>query len=165
MPGEPETFVVGEIANVLETTAGHDDVAGIEVRDASRADILGMQVLSPAVWHDEAAAKFEELFVEMDDAPDKVRMFVAMAEQAVVSFGWVHLPPGDFATIWGGSTLARFRGRGLYGVLVRRRAAVAQQAGRRYLQVDCTPDSRRILERLGFCAIEITTPYRWEPPT
>jgi hypothetical protein len=35
--------------------------------------------------------------------------------------------------------------------------------GYRYLQVDASPQSRPILERLGFTSLALTTPYVWSP--
>jgi hypothetical protein len=32
------------------------------------------------------------------------------------------------------------------------------------LEVDASPDSRPILERLGFAPVTTSTPYFWEPP-
>jgi hypothetical protein len=40
---------------------------------------------------------------------------------------------------------------------------LAREPGIRYLQVDASPDSRPILERLGFLALTTTTPYIWRP--
>jgi hypothetical protein len=34
----------------------------------------------------------------------------------------------------------------------------------RYLYVDASPDSRPILERLGFVVVTTTTPYVWSLP-
>jgi hypothetical protein len=48
---------------------------------------------------------------------------------------------------------------------VRRRAQLAAERGRRYLQVDASADSQPILERLGFQAVTHTRPYVWSPPT
>jgi hypothetical protein len=45
------------------------------------------------------------------------------------------------------------------------RARLAAEQGYRYLQVDASDDSRPILERLGFNAVTITTPYVWSPPS
>ena len=56
------------------------------------------------------------------------------------------------------------RGRGIYRALVARRAAIAQERGIRYLQVDASDDSRPILERLGFTPLTTSTPYIWRPP-
>ena len=66
--------------------------------------------------------------------------------------------------LWGGATLEEWRGRGIYRALVARRAQVAAENGRRYLETDASDDSRPILERLGFVAVTTTTPYVWSPP-
>jgi len=71
---------------------------------------------------------------------------------------------GEFAGLWGGATLAEWRGRGIYRALVARRAQLAAARGVRYLQVDASSDSAPILQRLGFQALATTTPYVWTPP-
>jgi GNAT superfamily N-acetyltransferase len=76
----------------------------------------------------------------------------------------VQSPGTEFAGLWGGSTRAQWRGRGIYRALVARRAQLAAERGVRYLQVDASSDSRPILERLGFLAVTTTTPYVWTPP-
>jgi hypothetical protein len=43
--------------------------------------------------------------------------------------------------------------------LVAYRAALASARGVRYLQVDASPESRPILERLGFTELATTTPF------
>jgi GNAT superfamily N-acetyltransferase len=97
--------------------------------------------------------------------PAGLAIFVAEADGVVVSAGWVRFPSGtDFATLWGGATLAEWRGRGIYRALVFRRAQLAAERGRRYLEVDASADSRPILERLGFRAVTQTRPYVWSPP-
>jgi len=92
-------------------------------------------------------------------------VLVVEAGDEVVSAAWLVLTEGtEFAGLWGGSTLAAWRGRGIYRALVARRAQLAAERGVRYLQVDASADSRPILERLGFLAITTTTPYVWTPP-
>jgi hypothetical protein len=66
-------------------------------------------------------------------------------------------PEGQFAGLYGGGTLAAYRGRGLYRAGVRRRALDAIALGARYLRVDALPTSQPILQRLGF---EVLT-YVW----
>lgn len=91
-------------------------------------------------------------------------MLAAEAGDRIVSAAWLVSKPGtEFAGLWGGSTLADWRGRGIYRALVARRAALATTGGVRYLQVDASDDSLPILERLGFIAITTTTPYVWAP--
>ena len=71
----------------------------------------------------------------------------------------------DFASLWGGSTLPSRRRQGIYRALVGRRATLAAERGYRYLQVDASPDSRPILERLGLRVLTTTTPYVWRADT
>ncbi|MGH3743493.1 MAG: GNAT family N-acetyltransferase [Mycobacteriales bacterium] len=162
---DPEAFVVGEPADVLAATAGHDAVDGVVIRPADRADLPGMAALSAAVWGRDATAMLTELFDERDQDPPRLHILVALAAGEVVSDGWVRLPAdAPFASLWGGSTMPARRGRGIYRALVRQRALLAAESGHRYLQVDCTPDSRPILERLGLRQLDVTTPYRFTPP-
>jgi GNAT superfamily N-acetyltransferase len=67
----------------------------------------------------------------------------------------------EFAGVWGGATVPEWRGRGLYRALVSARARSALARGFRYIQSDCTPMSRPILERSGLLAVTTTTPYIW----
>lgn len=96
--------------------------------------------------------------------PDRVVVLFAEAEGRVVASARAELPPGsDFATLWGGSTLPPWRGRGLYRCLVHRRSRLALERGRRLLCVEALPSSRPILETLGFVAVTETIPYIWLP--
>ena len=91
-------------------------------------------------------------------------MFVAEADGEVVSAAWAVYKKGtDFTGLWGGSTLAEWRGKGIYKALVAVRAARAVELGYRYLQVDASDDSSPILQRLGFLAVTTTTPYVYTP--
>ena len=83
----------------------------------------------------------------------------------MVCAAWVRFASGTgFATLWGGSTLPAWRGRGIYRALVAQRANLAAARGFRYLQVDASDASRPILERLGFVPVTTTTPFIWMPP-
>jgi hypothetical protein len=78
----------------------------------------------------------------------------------VVSAAWLTPFAGTrVAGLWGGSTLAAYRGRGIYRALVARRAQLAVADGFTLLQVDASDDSRPILERLGLSVVGGTTPY------
>jgi GNAT superfamily N-acetyltransferase len=125
-----------------------------------------------AVWGGDHSFLAESLEREIAADPDGITVVVARAgdeagDEAggeVVSAGWIRYMNGTaFASLWGGSTLAPWRGRGIYTALVRYRAALAVARGYRYLQVDASDDSRPILERLGFVAVTTTTPYVFTP--
>ncbi|MEU6508234.1 GNAT family N-acetyltransferase [Streptomyces sp. NPDC046942] len=92
--------------------------------------------------------------------PGTVVAAVALAGDEPVSAARMELVPGTpFAGLWGGGTAPAWRGRGIYRALVAHRARVAAARGYRYLQVDASPMSRPILQRLGFHALSTTTPY------
>ena len=77
-----------------------------------------------------------------------------------MSAAWLAPMPGTrVAGLWGGSTLAAYRGRGIYRALVAARAQRALDLGYSFLQVDASDDSRPILERLGLQVIGGTQPY------
>jgi GNAT superfamily N-acetyltransferase len=70
----------------------------------------------------------------------------------------------QFAGLWGGSVLDRFRGRGVYRALLSARIRRAKELdSARYLRVDSLPTSRPILEKYGFSRIGSTWPAVWPP--
>ncbi|MCA9986957.1 MAG: GNAT family N-acetyltransferase, partial [Anaerolineales bacterium] len=72
-------------------------------------------------------------------------------------------PAGSqFASLWGGSTIERYRRQGLYTALLAARAQEARGRGVRYLTVDASPMSRPILEKLGFQFIAYSFPCKWQ---
>jgi ribosomal protein S18 acetylase RimI-like enzyme len=104
------------------------------------------------------------LMAQLRASPDAVVMVLAMAGDEPVCSARVAFGAGtDFAGLWGGGTLPQWRGRGIYRALVGYRARLAAARGYRYLQVDASPESRPILERLGFACLAMTTPYVWSP--
>ena len=79
--------------------------------------------------------------------------------------GWYRLHK-RFASLFGGSTLAAHRGKGVYRALLASRLNEAVRLGAAYGLVDAGPMSRPILERLGFAALTGTQPMikRFTPP-
>ena len=157
-----ETVVIAETAALVADGGVPDGVVLREVVD--RADLERISAMETAVWGTDESWHAEVLGEERALDPDGISIFVAEAGVVVVSAGWVRFPGGtDFATLWGGATLPEWRGRGIYKALVLRRARLAAERGRRYLEVDASDDSRPILERLGFRAVTRTRPYVWSP--
>ena len=71
--------------------------------------------------------------------------------------------PGHFAGLWGGSTLAAYRGRGLYTALLAARVREARARGVPYLTIDAGAMSRPIVARHGFEVITYATACEWRP--
>jgi GNAT superfamily N-acetyltransferase len=159
---EVETVMIAETAAVVEGCGTPGGVALREVRD--RIDFERIGEMEAAVWGRDDSWHADTFEQELAGDPAGLAIFVAEADGAVVSAGWVRFPSGtDFATLWGGATRPEWRRRGIYRALVFRRARLAAERGRRYVEVDASAESRPILERLGFRPITQTTPYVWAP--
>lgn len=162
VPEEQETVVVAPVDAATREPRPPD---GVAIREATeRSDLERIVGLEQQVWGHQETWLADSLEKERAADPEALSIFVAEAGDLVVSAGWVRFERGtDFATLWGGSTLAGWRRRGIYRALVARRALLAAERGFRYLEVDASDDSRPILERLGFVALTTTTPYVWSP--
>jgi GNAT superfamily N-acetyltransferase len=160
---DAETVLVGVTARMAHEPVLPDGVTLREVRE--RADLDRIAAMESQVWGADWSWLAGDLVARLAADSDGLAIIVAEAGDAVVSAAWLVYTPGtEFAGLWGGSTLAAWRGRGIYRALVARRAQLAARHGVRYLQVDASDDSRPILERLGFVAVTTTTPYAWTPP-
>ena len=170
-PDAEEALVIGETAVVRERLADAPDPAGITVRllrsdlEGAAEDWRGVNDLNRAVWDEDSSDMTASIARTMAADPDGTSMWVAVTDDGtVVCAARINFHRGtDFASLWGGSTLAAYRGRGIYKALVARRADEAADRGFRFLQVDASPDSRPILERLGLRTLTSTTPWMWRP--
>lgn len=163
VPEDQETVVVGPVAALAGAVVVPPD--GVRLREVTaRAELERIAAMEEAVWGSDRSYLVTGLAKEIAADPRSITVVVAEAGEAVVCAGWVRYPRGtDFATFWGGATLPEWRRRGVYRALVAYRARLAQQRGRTLVQVDCSPESRPILERLGLIAVTTTTPYVYTP--
>jgi GNAT superfamily N-acetyltransferase len=163
VPEERETVVIAESARIVERLSGRDSVDGITIRlTTARADFERIAAMESTVWNQDWSWLADDLVRRQ--ATGLTDVFVAEADGEVVSAAWaVYKENTDFTGLWGGSTLAEWRGKGIYKALVAVRAARAVELGYRYLQVDASDDSSPILQRLGFVAVTTTTPYVHTP--
>ncbi len=161
-PEERETVVIG-LAAPLAADASVPE--GVRLREVTaRTDLDRIAALETAVWAHDSSALAESLEQEIAADADGTAIVVAEAGDEVVCAGWIRFIGGTaFATLWGGSTLPEWRGRGIYKALVRYRAALAVGRGFTHLEVDASDDSRPILQRCGFVAVTTTTPYVHTP--
>ncbi|SEG63086.1 Acetyltransferase (GNAT) family protein [Actinacidiphila yanglinensis] len=152
----PETLMVAEVAALPKEPRLPEGVRLETVTDAAGVERV-------ASVHEQAFGRSADrlrkgLLAHLGDPG--MRITVAMAGDRPVCGARMEFHPGtEFASLWGGGTLEEWRGRGIYRALVAHRAGVAAARGCRYLQVDASDQSRPILERLGFAALAVTTPY------
>ena len=157
-----EALMVADVAAVAAPVALPAGVRLLPVTDEAGVGLL-IDVHERVFGTDHSQLR-RSLVAQLRDSPEVTGMVVAMAgDEPVCSARIEFLPGTEFAGLWGGGTLPQWRGRGIYRALVAYRAGLAAARGYRYLQVDASPDSRPILERLGFARLASTTPYVWEP--
>jgi GNAT superfamily N-acetyltransferase len=161
VPEETETVV---IARASETGGEPQPPDGVSLREATlRVDLDRIGELEREVWQEDGPGGIAEMLEgELAADPDGLTVVLAEAGEKLVSAAWIRFEHGtEFATLWGGATLAEWRRRGIYRALVRYRANLALARGYELLEVDASDDSRPILERLGFVPVTTTTPFVW----
>ncbi len=136
----------------------HHDVRSI-THPANLIDVLAVE---QQVWNEDHADLKFYLTHTLTRHPDQMSIYAAYVDNRPVSAAWIYYPLGSqFASLWGGSTLAEFRGRGLYTALLAARVQEAIKRQVNYLTVDASPMSRPILEKFGFEKIATCYPCKW----
>jgi len=153
-----EALLVAEIADL---TLDVPPPRGVELRAVlDKQDVDALVSVHDEVFREDHAALGRTLLGALARRPAPAAAVVAWAGQTPIAAGRVEFHSGtDFASLWGGGTLPTWRGRGVFRSLVAHRAALASARGFRYLQVDASPDSGPILQRLGFVELATTTPF------
>lgn len=155
-----ETVLIGLAEEMAGPVNLEDGIVLRETRE--EADLHRLAATATEVFEHDSGWLADYLLEKKDD-PNTV-VVIAEADGQVVSSARLEIVPGtEFGGLWGGGTLERWRGKGIYRALVAHRARVALERGLKYLQVDASEDSRPILERLGFVVVTTTTGYVWKP--
>jgi GNAT superfamily N-acetyltransferase len=165
VPEDSETVLIGVASDMAADPVLPDGVAVREV--TAEADLSEIAAMESEVWAEDWSWLADDLITRIASAPADTAVFAVSDEATgrVVSAAWLVFYPGtEFAGLWGGSTLAAWRRRGIYRALVAIRAQRAAARGVRYLEVDASEASAPILRQLGFRAVTTTTPYVWAPP-
>jgi ribosomal protein S18 acetylase RimI-like enzyme len=162
-PEEQETVLIAESADIVQRLRGRESVDDVVLRlTRDRNDFERIAAMESTVWNEDWSWLADDLVRR--DATGHSDIYVAEVDGQVVSAAWAVYKKGtDFTGLWGGSTLADYRGRGIYKALVAVRAARAVELGYKYLHVDASDDSSPILQRLGFIPVTTTTPYVHTP--
>ncbi|MEY9906152.1 ribosomal protein S18 acetylase RimI-like enzyme [Catenulispora sp. MAP12-49] len=159
----PETLFVAEITQLSGAGLTESLPEGVTLRPVTTeadADLVGQA--HEAAFGSGGERSRARALARLADNPETVWTWLAMAGDQPVSAARMLVHPGTgFASLWGGGTAPEWRGRGIYRALVARRMRVAIELGCEYLQVDASDMSRPILERLGFRALSVTTPYEY----
>ena len=162
VPEDPETLMVAEIAALsgLSPTLP-DGVTLRAVTTESDADLVAR--VHDAAFGQGGDRVRHRVLARLRADPETVWTWLAMAGDTPVCAARMEVHEGTaFASLWGGGTVEEWRGKGIYRALVAHRAGLAAELGCTLLQVDASSQSRPILERLGFAALCVTTPFEYE---
>lgn len=160
---ESETVMVLELAQASAELLSAT-VAGCEIRRVTdAAGFADLGAVQSAVWGDAFDWLTDSLASEMRAAPERLSVYVAYLDGRPVSTAWVRFAPGSaFASLWGGSTLPEYRGRGVYTALLTTRLCEARERpGVRYVYVDASEMSRPLLEKRGFRPLTTARACHW----
>lgn len=158
--GEPESLMI------LPLDAAPPELLAPVSQDVRRLvdplDLEYIRSIEDEVWQTDHESLIRYLRLMMAEDSERMSFYAAYVDERPVSCAWIHFSPtGQFASLWGGSTLAEFRGRGLYTALLAVRVQEAIRRGRRFLTIDASPMSRPIVERFGFTYVATTYPCNW----
>ena len=132
----------------------------------TRAEFEQIAQIQAGVWGGDYGWMAGWLEENLSQQPDFWSIYIAYVNNEPACAAWVSFPQGSqFAGLWAGSTLEKFREMGLYTAVVATRAQAAIKRGYRFLMVDASDMSRPILEKRGFQFMTHTTPYTWKNPS
>ncbi|MEV0261769.1 GNAT family N-acetyltransferase [Streptomyces sp. NPDC050617] len=158
----PESLMVADARDLPTDVVLPDGVELRAVTDEAGVDL--MADVHERVFGTDVTRLRNAVLTRLAEDPDSIAAVVAMDGDEPVCSARIEFNQGTrFAGLWGGGTLPRWRGRGIYRALIAHRARLAAERGYRYLQVDASDESAPILHRLGFARLSVTTPYVYQP--
>lgn len=135
--------------------------AGADIRTVTtRAGLEDVIRVEQEVW----GGDFGWMRQRMGDhlaIPDYLSLYVAYVDGEPAAVAWTYFYAGHFAGLFGGSTVARHRGRGLYRLLLAARAQEALRRGYAFLTVNANDQSGPIVARHGFFQLTTAVDYEW----
>ncbi|KHT62047.1 acetyltransferase [Photobacterium gaetbulicola] len=157
---ESESFMALDLSTVSECEV--DESRIVEVADAEGIrDAIRVQ---EQVWGTRLDWQYTHLLNMKTQSPSEISIYVVYDDGKPVTSAWlVFNGDSPFAGIWGGSTLAEYRGRGYYSLLLNKRINQAKTRGKQYLMIDASAMSRPIVAKHGFVFVSTTTPYIFKP--
>jgi GNAT superfamily N-acetyltransferase len=118
--------------------------------------------IQEAVWSEKFDWLAQALADELAADSERIQFYLAYADGLPACSAWIRFHPGtQFASLWGGSTLPAYRGRGLYTAVLSVRAQEARRRGYRFLTIDASPMSRPIVAKHGFQFLTYAHACNW----
>jgi hypothetical protein len=122
-------------------------VAVERVATDAQVDALGSVGL--AAFGRPMGSALESVRLGLREPRPLVEAFLCRVDGVAACGGWVKYY-GAIGYLFGGGSVPALRGRGAYRALVAARLAAAKARGARFVVSECSPDSERVLDALGF---------------
>jgi hypothetical protein len=94
--------------------------------------------------------------------PGYLSVYAAYVNDEPASIAWTYFPPGQFAPLFAGSTIAEYRKQGLYTSLLETRLKEIRERGYRYAVVEAGAMSKPIVAKHGFQQLTTVYDYEWK---
>jgi len=157
---DPEAVMVLELAQASD--ALWQPIAQDVRRLTDPGQLIEVAAIHEAVWGERSDWLVDALADEMAADSERIQFYVAYADGVPACSAWIRFHPGtQFASLWGGSTLPAYRGRGLYTALLSVRAQEARRQGYRFLTIDASPMSRPLVAKHGFQVLTFAHACKW----
>lgn len=158
------TLMMASVDSLVRALAAIQAPAmNIQVRELITAkDLDAYQNIWDDVWPDAPNARYvDDYRVRIEHHDRGVVFFAGFAEDDTpVTSGYLFHHPGQpIGLLCGGSTKAAWRRQHAYTAMLAARAHAAVARGVKYLATEAKPDSRPILERLGFAPLSTLAFY------
>ncbi len=162
--GPLEKVMIRCLADYCEKGPIYDRNEKIEFKRVARQDELrDLQKITEEVHGRSADPKLGLWSKILREHPETVSIYIGYVNSDPASAGRAHFFEGSsFCGLYGGQTIERFRGRGLFSGIVHARLIEGRERGCKYGIVDALPTSEPILRKLGFEVLTTTRPYVFE---
>ena len=124
-------------------------------------DLDAYQAIWDEVWPDAPNSRYVDDYRALIEKHEPgIAYFAGFDGDNPVSSGYMfHHPGDDIALLCGGTTKAAWRRQHAYTRMLAVRAQAALERGAKYLAVEASPESKSILERLGFMPLSTLAFY------
>lgn len=160
---ERDAIMVLDVQNAPDFLHQPDPV--IDVRRLTQPEQLDdvVRVLSQ-VWPDDNHDWLQEVLgTDLRERPDYNHVFVAYVDDEPACAGWVNFHENSqFASLWGGSTVAEHRQKRLYTAVTAARVQSASLRGYRFLTIDASPMNEPIAASRGFQLLTYAHACHWQ---
>lgn len=96
------------------------------------------------------------------EIPGYLSVYAAYVEDEPASIAWTYFPRGQFASMFAGTTIEKYRRQGLYTSLIAIRLQEMRERGYPYAVVEAGNMSKPILARHGFQHLTSVHDYEWK---